>query len=126
MAEFGAIGQLKDSDKLVMIPGFTIAPQKIVDTTGAGDAFAAGFVGWLVDNCGGISESTQLLDAMLQGSKMGAYACMTPFGASSCPNRSELDAFFREVQTFAQTEVIPMKDALGQLRRYDLQFRTPV
>ncbi|GMA51412.1 2-dehydro-3-deoxygluconokinase [Alicyclobacillus contaminans] len=66
----------------------------VVDTVGAGDGFAAGFLSGLLD---GLS----LRDAVVRGSVVGAFALRSPGDFEGYPTRRELDGWFagrREVE----------------------------
>lgn len=66
--EHGAI--LFADDWLFFVPGFPL--EEVFDPTGAGDAFAGGFVGYLASV--GSVEPGDLRRAMVYGSVMGSYA----------------------------------------------------
>jgi sugar/nucleoside kinase (ribokinase family) len=66
--EHGAI--LFADDWLFFVPGFPL--EEVFDPTGAGDAFAGGFVGYLA-SVGSLTPS-DLRRAMVYGSVMGSYA----------------------------------------------------
>jgi sugar/nucleoside kinase (ribokinase family) len=65
--EHGAI--LFAEDWLFFVPGFPL--EEVFDPTGAGDAFAGGFVGYLASR--GSLEASDLRRAMVYGSVMGSY-----------------------------------------------------
>lgn len=74
--EYGAA--LFHGDDCFLMPGYPLTT--LVDPTGAGDAFAGGFMGWL-DRCG-IDRlanpqqwHSQLRRAVVYGSIMGSYCC---------------------------------------------------
>ena len=66
--EHGAI--LFGPDSVFFVPGYPL--EKVFDPTGAEDAFAGGFVGYL-DACGGRSHD-DFRRAMVYGSALGSYA----------------------------------------------------
>jgi sugar/nucleoside kinase (ribokinase family) len=66
--EHGAI--LFGPDSVFFVPGYPL--ESVFDPTGAGDAFAGGFVGYL-DACGGRSPE-DFRRAMVYGSALGSYA----------------------------------------------------
>ncbi len=66
--EHGAI--LFADDWLFFVPGFPL--ENVFDPTGAGDAFAGGFVGYLART--GSLDSQDLRRAMVYGSVLGSYA----------------------------------------------------
>lgn len=66
--EFGAL--LMEPGRTFYVPAFPL--EEVFDPTGAGDAFAGGFMGW-VARTGDVSE-TNLRRAMVYGSVMGSIA----------------------------------------------------
>jgi sugar/nucleoside kinase (ribokinase family) len=66
--EHGAI--LFADDWVFFVPGYPL--EEVFDPTGAGDAFAGGFVGYLASS--GSLEPSYLRRAMVYGSVMGSYA----------------------------------------------------
>ena len=66
--EHGAI--LFAEDSLFFVPGFPL--EEVFDPTGAGDAFAGGFVGYLAST--GSLAPSDLRRAMVYGSVMGSFA----------------------------------------------------
>jgi sugar/nucleoside kinase (ribokinase family) len=66
--EYGAI--LMDAKRTFYVPAFPL--EEVFDPTGAGDAFAGGFMGHLAC-CGGVDD-TELRRAMIYGATMGSYA----------------------------------------------------
>ncbi len=67
--EHGAI--LFADDWVFFAPGYPL--EEVFDPTGAGDAFAGGFVGHLAR--AGSLEATELRRAMVYGSALGSFAC---------------------------------------------------
>jgi sugar/nucleoside kinase (ribokinase family) len=65
--EFGAI--LVAEDSVFTLPGYPHA--EVRDPTGAGDAFAGGFLGWLA-GAGRVNDAT-LRQAMVYGSVLGSF-----------------------------------------------------
>ncbi len=55
-----------------------------VDTVGAGDGFAAGFLD-------AIARGQTVSEALAQGTKVGAFACLTPGDWEGYPHREQLD-----------------------------------
>jgi sugar/nucleoside kinase (ribokinase family) len=66
--EHGAM--LFADDWLFFVPGFPL--EEVYDPTGAGDAFAGGFIGYLASR--GSLDPSDLRRAMVYGSVMGSYA----------------------------------------------------
>lgn len=66
----GALGQSRKSEKAIQV---SATPTTVVDTTGAGDAFAAGFIQiW--------SEGGELIDALSRGAELAGY-CVAHIGS---------------------------------------------
>jgi sugar/nucleoside kinase (ribokinase family) len=73
-----------DKDTLEYVPAFKV---KVVDSTGAGDNFSAGFVGGLI-------SGKTLRQSALIGSAAAALKIMGT-GWPAYPNRSQVDEFLR-------------------------------
>jgi Sugar kinases, ribokinase family len=67
--EHGAV--LFADDWMFFVPGYPL--NEVFDPTGAGDAFAGGFMGHLA-SCGKVTSET-LRRAMVYGSALGSFAC---------------------------------------------------
>jgi sugar/nucleoside kinase (ribokinase family) len=99
--EYGAMLFRKDS--LFMVPGYLL--EDVFDPTGAGDCFAGGFVGYLVergfDLRGGKIDVGDLHRAVIYGSVMGSYCC-EQFGVERFRSltRQEIDQRFDEFKQF--------------------------
>ena len=73
------------------LPRFEI--DKVVDTTGAGDAFLAATLTHLSENPGWLSDEAVVREAVRRGTAAGALAC-TDYGATrALPTREELERF---------------------------------
>jgi sugar/nucleoside kinase (ribokinase family) len=123
MAELGAIVQRKDSKEITFVPGRSLHLSEVRDTTGAGDAFAAGFVSKALVNR--LDSADAFEEAARVGASMGAYACTNEGGANKCPNRSELEEFSKTHGEVRSIERLPFSVSTGRLREYDLVFRDP-
>ncbi|MDB6116117.1 MAG: Ribokinase [Lacunisphaera sp.] len=66
---------------------------KVVDTTGAGDAFCGGFAAGLVRHGGGIAEAARL------GTAVAALSITKPGAALAMPTQAELRRFLRKTRT---------------------------
>ncbi len=66
--EYGAL--LIEKDRTFAIPAYPL--EEVFDPTGAGDAFAGGFMGYLARN--GVADTDAMRRAMVYGSTMGSYA----------------------------------------------------
>ncbi len=74
---------LFDGDDCFMVPGYPL--ESLVDPTGAGDAFAGGFMGYLASQNHGpwaVDRGEVLRKAMVYGSVTGSYCC-EGFGVSA-------------------------------------------
>ena len=96
--EHGAI--MFGEDAPFFVPGYPL--EDVVDPTGAGDAFAGGFLGYLA-RCGSVDRDA-LKRAMVYGSVMGSFA-VEAFGLRRFPGLTteEVDrrvATFRTMTTF--------------------------
>jgi fructokinase len=73
------------------LPRFEI--DKVVDATGAGDAFLAATLSHLSESAGGLSDQGTVHKAVRRGTAAGALAC-TDYGAMrALPTREELERF---------------------------------
>ena len=79
--------QIVTDQELVICPGFKV---KVVDTIGAGDAFAAGFIAAMLQN-------QSLYDAGMMANAVGA-AAVTHMGTGSLlPQKDEVEALLRQL-----------------------------
>ena len=87
---FGAIGTYKDgSDGIVL--AWPLKIRKIIDPTGAGDAFASGMISSLNGNKHFTFED--FLSAIVEGRDWASYACTTIGASGNCPDKKTLDTF---------------------------------
>lgn len=85
--KLGARGAFTSSEGISFYTeGFKI--EKVIDTVGAGDAFAVGVVS-------GILEGMKLEEAVRRGTETGARAVMFPGDNDGLPNREELSEFIK-------------------------------
>jgi sugar/nucleoside kinase (ribokinase family) len=101
--EHGAV--LFARDFIFFAPGYPL--EEIFDPTGAGDAFAGGFVGYLAR--AGASDPTHLKRAMIYGSAMGSFA-VERFGVRRLIDLTSAEVHtrvsqFRELTAFEHTIV---------------------
>ncbi len=93
---------LFQDDNCFLVPAYPLAD--ITDPTGAGDAFAGGFMGWL-DRCAGdrladpSAWQRELRRAVVYGSIMGSFCC-EQFGVDGLRDLTmeRIEARFREFQ----------------------------
>jgi sugar/nucleoside kinase (ribokinase family) len=117
LERMGAVGRLRGSRHIVLTWPYEI---DVVDTTGAGDAFAAGMVSsMLVDP---LTDDDALCRAMDRGGLFAAHACLTPGGADGAPTWPELEAFRASNSRMLDTEVTTIADASKILRLLDQAF----
>jgi 2-dehydro-3-deoxygluconokinase len=69
------------------VPGFPV--DKVVDTVGAGDGFAVGFVS-------GLLEKLPIEEAILRGNAIGAMQVTVPGDNEGLPTRSKLEDFLKK------------------------------
>ncbi len=95
--EFGAL--LVHGDSVFAIPGFLL--EEVQDPTGAGDAYAGGFMGYLAS--AGKQDVKSLRRAMVYGSVMGSFTCER-FGPDRLRTltRREIDARARHFSKLTQ------------------------
>ncbi|MFB7638768.1 sugar kinase [Peribacillus butanolivorans] len=87
----GSLGMLKDGTT-VKVSGEKV--EKVVDTVGAGDAFAAGFLSIAVD---GLVDNN-IEKALKRGNKMGAYSIQGKGDWESLPSLVQLEGFEAKVR----------------------------
>lgn len=84
LGEKGAFVKSKEGSYLV--EGFKV--DKVVDTVGAGDGFAAGFIS-------GLLEELSMRDSIRRGNAIGALAVMSPGDNDGYPSKKELIEFMK-------------------------------
>jgi sugar/nucleoside kinase (ribokinase family) len=86
VVKLGRRGAIAAADgQIVSIPGFEISP---VDTTGAGDSFAAGFVHAFL-------SGRDLRGCLLEGNASGALSALQVGGTAGQPDLTSLEKFLR-------------------------------
>jgi sugar/nucleoside kinase (ribokinase family) len=99
--EYGAM--LFREDTFFMVPGYLL--ESVFDPTGAGDCFAGGFTGYLVERGFDLRDKTvnmqDLHRAVIYGSVMGSFCC-EDFGVERLRTltRQEIDQRFDEFKRF--------------------------
>ena len=99
--EYGAM--LFRRDSYFIVPGYLL--ENVFDPTGAGDAFAGGFIGYLAEHGfsleGDHISRGMLSRAVIYGSVMGSFCCER-FGVERFRTltREEIDARFEEFRKF--------------------------
>ena len=108
--KFGAIATYRDGAEGVIFD-WPFDLESVVDSTGAGDAFAAGFTATLFEHPG--EQFPGFLRSIQAASIWGAYACTSLGGAQDCPDRDTLARFSAKIinRKFAQVEVKNLTDA---------------
>ncbi len=122
MGRFGALGVYGDGKHGLIYGQSLLPPDRVRDTTGAGDAFAAGLVSVLA---GKLSFSfDDFRRAIAEAGCWASYACTTFGGSGQCPGRQELDAFRKELGDDGATSVkiVDIKAAGPMLDMMDLLY----
>ncbi len=102
--EHGAL--LIQENRTFILPAYPL--EEIFDPTGAGDAFAGGFMGYLASV--GATGTDQIRRAMVYGSAMGSYA-VSGFGIDGFRDVSRVSVE-RRVQRFEDLTQFPLAEAL--------------
>ena len=102
--EHGAI--LLERGRTFYVPAFPL--EEVFDPTGAGDAFAGGFMGYLA-RAGAVS-SEAMRRAMVYGAAMGSYA-VAGFGVRGFETISHADVFAR-VREFTDLTHVPVAEPI--------------
>jgi sugar/nucleoside kinase (ribokinase family) len=97
--EYGAV--LMEPDRTFYVPAFPL--EEVFDPTGAGDAFAGGFMGYLarVDS----TAPGELRRAMVYGAAMGSFA-VQGFGVKGF-DQVDFDSLERRVKSFVDLTHVP-------------------
>ncbi len=103
--EYGAL--LMEPGRTFYVPAFPL--EEVFDPTGAGDAFAGGFMGW-VARTGDVSE-TNLRRAMVYGSVMGSIA-VQQFSIKGFDGVS-LSEVERRAQAFRDLTHVPLAEPMA-------------
>ncbi len=102
--EYGAL--LLEPARAFYVPAFPL--EEVFDPTGAGDAFAGGFMGYLARV--GSTDPAQLRRAMVYGSAMGGFA-VQGFGIRGFEG-VDYDAVQRRVQAFVELTHVPSAEPI--------------
>ena len=121
LGHMGAVARRKGSDSVVLAWPYDLRRADIKDTTGAGDAFGAGFVSTALKKKG-LKTDKDLKEAAEVGRLWGAYACTTLGGANDCPGEVDLDKFAGHHSKFRESEVKTMEEAEPILKILDRVF----
>lgn len=108
--EHGAV--LFDDEQVFFVPGFPL--EEVYDPTGAGDAFAGGFLGYL---CGNGEQGPRVLrNALVHGSALGSFAVQDfSVGRLASVTRAEVAARVREFRAMTHFELLdPVGTAVGE------------
>jgi sugar/nucleoside kinase (ribokinase family) len=119
----GAVAQLKNSEDIYFVWPYELPPDMIADTTGAGDAFAAG-IAWSLAHKRRIPRQPKPWQEMLQRAALwAAYACCQQGGAMDCPSLESLNTF-RKKNTGLAHGVDVLEPKMGEriLRLIDRAF----
>lgn len=123
MGRFGALGTYGDGKDGLIYGQSLLPPERVMDTTGAGDAFAAGLAAALTGKRA--FTFPDFHNAMAEAGVWASFACTTYGGSGSCPDRPALETFLREVGGDYQKPVrIIKKESAGpMLDMMDLLYR---
>ena len=102
--EHGAL--LIEPDRTFYVPAYPL--EEVFDPTGAGDAFAGGFMGYLA-RADSVAPA-QMRRAMVYGAAMGSFA-VQGFGVKGF-EEIDYDAVQRRVETFVDLTMIPAAEPL--------------
>lgn len=111
---FGAIGAHKDNTNTIILARPVIDIKDVVDTTGAGDAFAAGM---LADLHAKPSDSIhEFLSAIETARLWAAYACTTIGASGKCPDARILNNY--------KTDIFSDKEKTKKYKPIEFQMTT--
>jgi sugar/nucleoside kinase (ribokinase family) len=102
--EYGAL--LIERDRTFYVPAFPL--EEVFDPTGAGDAFAGGFMGYLARV--GSTDPAQMRRAMVYGSAMGGFA-VQGFGIRGFES-IDYDAVQKRVGAFVELTHVPSAEPI--------------
>lgn len=120
MDKLGAVCSYKNgADGLILILPFK--PGKIVDPTGAGDAFGAAIASHLFNKHEPKFSFFDLQKAVKDSQAWAAYACQHLGGANQCPSKEEIDEFEKSLQG-PQMQVIGHGNAQTILDLLDIAY----
>lgn len=80
---------VRENDDSYVVPGFKV--EKVVDTVGAGDGFAAGVIS-------GLLENLPLKDCVLRGNAVGSIQVMHSSDNEGLPTKKELEEYMKANQ----------------------------
>jgi sugar/nucleoside kinase (ribokinase family) len=120
MERMGAIARLKGSNNIIIAWPYDLDADEIKDSTGAGDAFAAGVV--KSATLKPLVDDNALSMALELGRECGAYACTKVGGAAFCPTTDELKRFKENHSCFLETEIKEASEASAMLKIFDRVF----
>ncbi len=103
--EYGAL--LIEKDRTFAVPAFPL--EEVFDPTGAGDAFAGGFMGYLARE--GATDTDAMRRAMVYGASMGSFA-VSGFAIDGF-EKIDIDAVEERVREFVELTHIPMANRVS-------------
>lgn len=121
MGRFGALGTYGDGKDGLIYGQSLLQPERVMDATGAGDAFAAGLATALTGKKDFAFQDFH--NAMTEAGVWASFACTTYGGSGYCPRIGELAAFRQElgvndggqVKIIAKESAGPMLDMMDRL-----------
>ncbi len=93
LERMGAIAQLRGESDIIFVWPYQLPQNMIVDTTGAGDAFAAGVTSALADKTRVPRNNNRWQQIFERAALWAAYACCHSGGTIDCPNQNDLRIF---------------------------------
>jgi sugar/nucleoside kinase (ribokinase family) len=121
--KFGAVGSYRTGkDGIIFAWPIELSEHEMVDPTGAGDAFAAGFISEICAKTP--TTFHDFYTAVDTGRYWSAYACTTLGGAGDCPSAATISKFRTRMERQIQNpiEVISQAHAERELRLIDKAF----
>jgi sugar/nucleoside kinase (ribokinase family) len=123
MDRFGALGTYGDGGDGLIYCLPLLPPDRVMDPTGAGDAFAAG----LTYQLNGKKAFTfdDFHKAMTEAGIWASFACTTYGGSGSCPDRAALETFLRDLggNDHTPVRIIDKRSVGPMLDMMDLMYR---
>ncbi len=122
MGRFGALGVYGDGKEGLIYGQSLLPPDRVRDTTGAGDAFAAGLVSALAGKNSFTGD--EFRRAIGVAGIWASFACTTFGGSGHCPSTQELAAFRKELgdDETQSVRIVEMRAAGPMLDMMDLLY----
>jgi len=123
MDRFGALGTYGDGRDGLIYCLPLLPPDRVMDPTGAGDAFAAGLTSHL--NGKEVFTFDDFHKAMTEAEIWASFACTTYGGSGCCPDRAALGNFLQTIggDDHTPVRIIEKKSVGPMLDMMDLMYR---